>query len=91
MDCIDEMDFDEFGPPRKLVQASIDPSHLEGNLDSFNSFKQNSQISEAALQQISLSTKKKKKAMSHLAQESLTYALPPDDVVEVPKVSISLS
>jgi hypothetical protein len=52
MDCpIDELDFDEFGPPRKLVQASIDPSHLEGNLESFNSFKQNgSQISEAALQ-----------------------------------------
>jgi len=51
MDCaIDEMDFDEFGPPRKLVQTSIDPSHLEGNLESFNSFKQNgSQISEAAL------------------------------------------
>jgi hypothetical protein len=50
MDCIDEMDFDEFGPPRKLVQENIDPSHLEGNLESFNSFKQNSQISEAALQ-----------------------------------------
>ena len=29
--------------------------------------------------------------MTHLAQESLTYALPPDDIVEVPKVSINLS
>jgi len=29
--------------------------------------------------------------MNHLAQESMTYALPPDDVIEVPKVSINLS
>ncbi len=35
--------------------------------------------------------KKKKKAMTHLAQESLTYALPPDDIVEVPKVSINVN
>jgi hypothetical protein len=42
---IDELDFDEFGPPRKLMPTQ------DTNVDSFNSFKQNgSQISEAALQ-----------------------------------------
>ena len=31
MDAIDENDFDEFGPPRKIIQAIIDVNNLETN------------------------------------------------------------
>ena len=64
-DQIDEGDFDEFGPARRLkVQQQLSVESTNQNV---------SQMSGTALQQISLSTRKKQIAMNHLQNESLTF------------------
>ena len=54
VDCIDELDFDEFGPAMKFCTMNT------------------------ALQQVSISTKKKQDALTNLQSESLTFSQPPD-------------